>query len=109
MVADMPRTHKVKAEVLDSVREESRKIIQRMMLDKDLTYRDLARLLNEVGVEENERNLRNKVARGEFSAAYMLLCLKVMGEADIPTADRVKYFVEQVEQEKSEASHRKPK
>jgi hypothetical protein len=34
--------------------------------------------MNEVGLDENERNLRNKVGRGEFSASYMLVCMKVM-------------------------------
>lgn len=43
------------------------------------TYADLALALAEWGIEENERNLRNKVARGSFSAAFFLQCLVAMG------------------------------
>lgn len=75
----MPRTHKVDEKIWSQSREWARKIIQREMLELDLTYGDLAKLLNEAGIEENERNLRNKVARGEFSASFLLMCMKAMG------------------------------
>jgi hypothetical protein len=49
-------------------------------LDKrGLTYADLARKLNELGYDENERNLRNKIARGTFSATFFCACLEVIG------------------------------
>lgn len=49
-------------------------------LDKrGLTYADLVRRLNELGYDENERNLRNKVARGTFSATFFCACLEVIG------------------------------
>ncbi len=35
--------------------------------------------LAEVGVRENERNLRNKLWGGKFTAAVMLQCLKAIG------------------------------
>lgn len=57
------------------------------MIGKGLTYADLARLLDEAGVHDNERNLRNKVSRGEFSATFMLMCLKVMGIKSIDLDD----------------------
>jgi len=49
------------------------------MARESLSYRELAERLTAVGLEENERNIANKVARGELSAATFLLCLKVMG------------------------------
>ncbi|HEY3778275.1 MAG TPA: DUF6471 domain-containing protein [Rhizomicrobium sp.] len=75
----MPRTHKADPKVLEQSRDWARKLVQMEMLRKDLTYGDLARLLNEAGIEENERNLRNKIARGEFSASFMLMCMSVVG------------------------------
>jgi len=46
---------------------------------RNLTYRDLAEKLTTAGNPEEERNLRNKVARGSFTAAFLLQCLAVIG------------------------------
>ena len=75
----MPRVNKIDPEVLKQANDEVRKLIRMEMVRRDLTYADLAKLLNDAGIEENERNLRNKIARGEFSAPFMLMCLNVMG------------------------------
>lgn len=32
-----------------------------------------------IGVDEDERNVRNKVSRGKFTAAFMLQCLAALG------------------------------
>ena len=46
---------------------------------KGITYARLAELLAERGVQENERNLNNKISRGGFSAAFLLVCLDAIG------------------------------
>ncbi len=43
-----------------------------------LTYLRLVEKLKTVGVSEDERNLRNKVSRGKFTAAFLLQCLSAM-------------------------------
>jgi hypothetical protein len=50
---------------------------------RGLSYRDLAERLATIGVEENERNLRNKVARGTFSATFWVQCMVAMGVASV--------------------------
>lgn len=50
---------------------------------RGLSYRDLAERLAAIGVEENERNLRNKVARGTFSATFWVQCMVAMGVASV--------------------------
>ena len=35
--------------------------------------------LRRIGVKEEEHNLRNKVARGKFTAAFFLQCLTAIG------------------------------
>ncbi|WP_425339691.1 DUF6471 domain-containing protein [Mesorhizobium opportunistum] len=35
--------------------------------------------MDAIGVEEKEVNIRNKLARGKFSAALLLQCLKAIG------------------------------
>jgi hypothetical protein len=44
-----------------------------------LSYRDLAAKLAEIGVEDTERNVTNKINRGTFTAAFFLQCLSAMG------------------------------
>jgi len=56
-----------------------RALLRIEMTDKRVTYRELVDLLKQAGLDEKETNLRNKIARGEMSAANLLLCLKVLG------------------------------
>lgn len=54
-------------------------VIRAHMVKRGVSYADLAERLNLMGIEENERNLRNKVARGTFSAAFLAECLAAIG------------------------------
>jgi len=49
------------------------------MTRKGLSYADLVKVLAESGVKETEVNLRNKVSRGSFTAAFLFQCLSAMG------------------------------
>lgn len=49
------------------------------MQRKRMSYSDLVKALDETGVKESEANLRNKVSRGSFSAAFLFQCLSAMG------------------------------
>lgn len=51
------------------------RIIRVEMTKKGATYADLVVRLRRIGIIENERSLRNKVARGTFSATFLLQCL----------------------------------
>lgn len=42
---------------------------------KGVTYGQLADKLGAIGVKETEPNIRNKVARGKFTAVFMVQCL----------------------------------
>ena len=50
---------------------------------RNMTYADLIGSLKRIGVKEEEHNLRNKVARGKFTAAFFLQCLSAIGVKDI--------------------------
>lgn len=45
---------------------------------KGVTYAQLAERLGELGIEEREANIRNKLSRGKFTAAFMLACLQAI-------------------------------
>lgn len=50
---------------------------------RGVTYAQLAEKLAGIGVIENERNLNNKIARGGFSAAFLLQCLAAIGASTL--------------------------
>lgn len=44
-----------------------------------MTYNDLRDRLAAIGVDEKEANIRNKLNRGTFSAAFFLQCMAALG------------------------------
>jgi hypothetical protein len=48
------------------------------MAKRHMKAPDLAKALEVVGVEERADNLKNKIARGGFSATFFLQCLAAM-------------------------------
>ena len=42
---------------------------------KGVTYAQLVEKLAAIGVDEKEVNIRNKLSRGKFTAAFLLQCL----------------------------------
>ncbi len=46
---------------------------------KGVTYAQLVEKLAEIGVDEKEVNIRNKLSRGKFPAAFLLQCLTAVG------------------------------
>lgn len=53
-------------------------LLKAEMAKRRLTYESLAGLMWDYGIEENERNLRNKVSRGSFSAAWFFSVMMMM-------------------------------
>ena len=50
---------------------------------RKITYAELVVRLAEIGVVESERNIRNKISRGRFSAVFLLQCLQAIGVKDL--------------------------
>lgn len=46
---------------------------------RGMSYADLVAVLANTGLTESEANLRNKVSRGAFTAAFLFQCLSAMG------------------------------
>ncbi|WAJ27917.1 DUF6471 domain-containing protein [Antarcticirhabdus aurantiaca] len=55
--------------------ERAKGIIRGEMARRSVTYAQLVEKLAAIGVEENERNLRNKVSRGKFTAGFLIQVL----------------------------------
>ena len=63
--------------------EKAKNILRVEMARKGLTYAHLADRLAAIGIDDNERNLRNKVSRGKFTAGFLLQCLSAIGVQDL--------------------------
>lgn len=59
--------------------EKAKGILRGEMARRGVTYAQLAEKLKAIGVDENERNLRNKVSRGKFTAGFLLQVLESIG------------------------------
>jgi hypothetical protein len=61
------------------------------MMRRGVSYEQLVARLAEIGVEDNVLNLRNKVARGRFTAPFFAQCMVALGVTNlqIPSAAEV--------------------
>lgn len=50
---------------------------------KGVTYAQLVDRLAAIGVDEKEVNVRNKLSRGKFTAAFLLQCLAAIEATDL--------------------------
>jgi hypothetical protein len=46
---------------------------------RNVTYAQLVEKLAQIGVKESEPNIRNKMARGKFTAVFLVQCLEAVG------------------------------
>ncbi len=74
---DKPETQAYEAKAKNLLKGELKR--------RGLTYANLAEKLAEIGVQETERNLNNKISRGGFTAAFLLQCLEAIGCKSIHT------------------------
>ncbi|MCW6507741.1 DUF6471 domain-containing protein [Lichenifustis flavocetrariae] len=58
-------------------------ILKSELKRRGVTYAQLAEKLATVGVTENERNIRNKIGRGSFTAVFFVQCMAAIGATQI--------------------------
>lgn len=54
---------------------------------KGVTYAQLVGKLADIGVMDTEPNIRNKLARGKFTAVFLLQCLEAIGTTSLHLSD----------------------
>ena len=59
--------------------ENAKGILKSELKRRNLKYADLVMNLSEMGINETEVNIRNKISRGTFTAAFFLQCLLAIG------------------------------
>ncbi|KVU05721.1 hypothetical protein WK60_25780 [Burkholderia ubonensis] len=64
--------------------DRARELVVSAMAQRDLSYKDLARLLESYGIEESADQVNRKINRKRFSAAFLLACLAAMEVETVP-------------------------
>ena len=59
--------------------DKAKRLLRTAMVQRGVTYEGLSERLAALGVQDSPVNLRNKVARGKFTAVFMLQCLEAVG------------------------------
>ena len=67
--------------------DKAKGILKGELKRRNMTYAHLVSRLAEQGVKEEEHNLRNKVARGKFTAAFFLQSLSAIGVQTVRLED----------------------
>jgi hypothetical protein len=57
------------------------------MTRRGVTYEELWERLAAIGINDTAVNLRNKVARGRFSATFLVQCLTALGARALRLAE----------------------
>ncbi|MCX4156299.1 MULTISPECIES: DUF6471 domain-containing protein [Paraburkholderia] len=59
--------------------EEAKGLIEEEMMRRGIRYKQLSRMLEQLGVFESADQLNRKINRKRFSAAFLIACLRAMG------------------------------
>ena len=54
---------------------------------RNVTYGQLVEKLAAIGVVDSEPNIRNKLARGKFTAVFLIQCLEAIGASSLRLLD----------------------
>ena len=63
----------------DEWAERTKRLLRTEMVRHGVTYEGLAERLATLGVHDTPVNMRNKIARGKFTAVFFLQCLEAIG------------------------------
>jgi hypothetical protein len=71
----------IEAETADTAEWQARAkgLLKAELKRRNVTYAQLAERLAAIGVHETEPNIRNKIARGGFTAVFLLQVLMAVG------------------------------
>lgn len=75
----MHRLPNKRAQPYEAWEQTAKELIELEMLRRGIRYKELARMLEELGIEESPEQINRKVNRKRFSAAFLVACLRAMG------------------------------
>jgi hypothetical protein len=63
--------------------ERAKGLLKAELKRRGVTYNELVERLARIGVTDREENIRNKMARGKFTAVFLLQCLEAIGAKEL--------------------------
>ena len=67
--------------------ERVKNLLKGELKRRGVTYAELVARLAKIGIEETEVNVRNKIARGGFTAVFFVQCLVAIGAQSVRLED----------------------
>ena len=63
--------------------EKASNILKSILTRRNVKYYELAIKLKEMGIEETQGSISNKISRGTFSFAFFMQCMEALGIKEI--------------------------
>lgn len=63
--------------------DRAKNLLRSELKRKGVTYAQLSDLLEKIGVQENEKNIANKISRGVFTMAFFLQCMAAIEVTEV--------------------------
>lgn len=63
--------------------DQAKGLLKAELKRRNVSYGLLCDKLADIGVNESEPNVRNKLSRGKFTAVFLLQCLEAIGASDL--------------------------
>jgi hypothetical protein len=75
------------AKSLKDWEDRTKGLLKAELKKRNVTYGQLVNKLADIGVHQTEPNIRNKLARGKFTAVFLLQCLESIGASSLRLSD----------------------
>lgn len=75
-------------EVRTDWNKEAQRLLKFELTIRQISYKDLAKLLEGIGVAETERSIASKISRGSFSFAFFLQCMRAIGAREVDVSGK---------------------
>ena len=63
--------------------DQAKGLLKAELKRRNVSYAQLVDKLAEIGVNESEPNVRNKLSRGKFTAVFLFQCLEAIGAKEL--------------------------
>jgi hypothetical protein len=71
----------------DKYGEQAKRLLRAEMVRRGMGYEALSQKLGALGLHDTPVNLRNKVSRGKFTAAFLMAACEAMGAEHLRLVD----------------------
>lgn len=73
---------------MDSWNLEAKRLLKAELARSGVSYKVLVARLETLGIADNESAIANRIARGKFSFAFFLQCMRALGVDTVRVAER---------------------